>query len=67
LPDSKKIQLYQLVEEIITLTKSETREIKKEIVAIGFSKNQDLEFFTNPTYLGQIIFNLIINTSITYQ
>ena len=63
LPESKKIQLYHLVEEIITLTKSETREIKKEIEAIGFSKDQDLEIFTNPTYLGQIIFNLIINAA----
>lgn len=63
LPDSKVINLYQLVEEVITLTKSETREIKKEIEAIGFSRDQDLPVLTNPTYLGQIIFNLIINAA----
>jgi signal transduction histidine kinase len=61
--ESKKIKLYNLVEEVITLTKSETREIKKEIVAIGFSQADDLEVFANPTYLNQIIFNLIINAA----
>ena len=61
--DAKPIKLYQLVDEVITLTKSETREIKKEIHAQGFSKEFDLEITTNPTYLNQIIFNLIINAA----
>lgn len=61
--DSKPVKIYHLVEEVITLTKSETREIKKEIEAVGFSKDSDLEIITNPTYLNQIIFNLIINAA----
>ena len=61
--ESKSVKLFQLVEEVITLTKSETREIKKEIEAIGFSKEFDLIITTNPTYLHQIIFNLIINAA----
>jgi signal transduction histidine kinase len=63
LPEEKQIKLYEFVEEVITLTKSETREIKKEIEAIGFSKEFDLGLAINPTYLSQILFNLIINAA----
>jgi nitrogen-specific signal transduction histidine kinase len=61
--DSKRTKIYHLVEEVITLTKSETRDIKKIIEAVGFSRDDDLEILTNPTYLNQIIFNLIINAA----
>jgi signal transduction histidine kinase len=59
----QSVKIYHLVEEVITLTKSETREIKKEIQTIGFSKDNDVEILTNQTYLNQIIFNLIINAA----
>lgn len=57
----KRIGLYRFIEEVITLTKSETKEIAKSIQCIGFEK--ELEITTNPTILTQIIFNLIINAA----
>ncbi len=61
--ESKKIQLYKFIEEVITLTKSETKEIQKKIECIGFSNQDSIEIQTNPTCLTQIIFNLIINAA----
>ncbi|MFA6237296.1 MAG: HAMP domain-containing sensor histidine kinase [Bacteriovorax sp.] len=57
----KKIQIYKFIEEVITLTKSETKEIKKKIECIGFAPGDLLEIETNSVCLTQIIFNLIIN------
>lgn len=57
----KKINLYRFIEEVITLTKSETKEIAKSIERVGFEG--ELEITTNPTILTQIIFNLIINAA----
>lgn len=57
----KRIQLYKFVEEVITLTKSETKEIQKKIECIGFEVQDSIELETNSTCLTQIIFNLIIN------
>ncbi len=62
----KKINLYRFIEEVLTLTKSETREIHKSIQCIGFDPTDplnDLEITTNPTCLTQIIFNLTINAA----
>ncbi len=59
----KKISIYQFIEEVITLTKSETKEIQKNIECIGFVAHQEIEIQTNPTCLTQIIFNLIINSA----
>lgn len=62
----KKINLYRFVEEVMTLTKSETREIAKSIQTVGFDPKDptdDLEITTNPTCLTQIIFNLTINAA----
>ncbi len=59
----KKIQLYKFIEEVITLTKSETKEIKKRIDLEGFNKDEIIELETNSTCLTQIIFNLIINAA----
>jgi two-component system NtrC family sensor kinase len=62
----KKINLYHFVEEVMTLTKSETKEIAKTIQYIGFDPHDptnDLEITTNPTCLTQIIFNLVINAA----
>ena len=59
----KKIHLYKFIEEVITLTKSETKEIQKRIICEGFSANDSVELETNSTCLTQIIFNLIINAA----
>lgn len=62
----KKISLHRFIEEVITLTKSETKEIIKHIECIGFDPKDlknDLLIITNPTCLTQIIFNLIINAA----
>jgi two-component system NtrC family sensor kinase len=62
----KKINLYRFIDEVMTLTKSETKEIAKSIQTIGFDPNNptnDLEITTNPTCLTQIIFNLVINAA----
>jgi C4-dicarboxylate-specific signal transduction histidine kinase len=62
----KKINLYHFIEEVLTLTKSETREISKSITCSGFSSDEDsksFEIITNPTCLTQIIFNLTINAA----
>ena len=57
----KKVYLYKFIEEVITLTKSETKEIQKIIECCGFNFTEPLEIETNSTCLTQIIFNLIIN------
>ena len=57
----KKINLYAFIEEVITLTKSETKEILKKIECSGFDIKDGIEIMTNSTCLTQIIFNLIIN------
>ncbi|MBY0412686.1 MAG: HAMP domain-containing histidine kinase [Bdellovibrionales bacterium] len=62
----KRINLYRFVEEVLTLTKSETKEIAKTVQYVGFNpqnESTDLEITTSPTYLTQIIFNLVINAA----
>lgn len=62
----KNIQLSHFIEEVITLTKSETKEILKTLAFEGFLPSDnphDLHIITNPTCLTQIIFNLIINAA----
>ena len=56
----QEINLEDLVNEVIVLTKSETRGIK-----ISTVKNSDHTMLinTNSTWLAQILFNLIINAS----
>jgi two-component system NtrC family sensor kinase len=57
----KEVELVELIKETVTLTKSETRGIRKIIV--NNIKEQKCSILTNPTYLSQVIFNLIINSS----
>jgi signal transduction histidine kinase len=59
----KNTNLINLIEETLTLTKSESKEIRKFIECRNFSKNDGIWINTNPTYLTQIIFNLIINAA----
>lgn len=54
------VSLRNLIDETITLTKSETRFLKKTIV---FKEAEDFQIKVNTTFLSQIIFNLVINSS----
>ena len=55
------VQIVRLVKETVTLTKSESRQILKEIHYDGLP--EDFSIQTNPTWLTQILFNLIVNSS----
>jgi signal transduction histidine kinase len=55
----EKIDIIKLINEVFTLTKSESRHLKKEILC----ETQILEFNTNSTWFAQIIFNLVINSA----
>ncbi len=59
----KKFDLISLLKETIILTKSETKGIRKEVV----SKYDNLAIYSNPTWISQIIFNLIINAGQAIQ
>lgn len=52
------IDLDKLIREVVTLTKSETKCIPKDL---KLEKNFKIK--TNPTFLTQILFNLIINSA----
>lgn len=57
----KNIDLLSLIKETIVLTKSETKGVEKKINVAGNLKKISID--TNPTWISQIIFNLIINSS----
>jgi two-component system NtrC family sensor kinase len=59
----KQINIHRFIEEVMTLTKSETKEIQKIIECVGFNSDEELNILTNPICLTQIIFNLIINSA----
>lgn len=56
----KKIALTKLIEETITLTKSETKQIPKHILN---QFKEEIYVDANPSYLTQIVFNLIVNSA----
>ena len=55
---NEEVSLDNLLSEVITLTKSETREIKFNVI-----NKSNKAFNSNSTWLAQIFFNLIINSS----
>jgi two-component system NtrC family sensor kinase len=55
----KEFDLINLLKETIILTKSETKGIRKLIE----SDEDPLILYSNPTWISQIIFNLIINAA----
>jgi signal transduction histidine kinase len=57
----QSINLKELISETLTLTKSESKQFQRKINFNNIS--EEVEVYTNPTYLSQIIFNLIINSS----
>lgn len=54
--------LLEIINEVSTLTKSESRNIKKLITHESDDK-AEYTTITNPTWLAQIVFNLIINST----
>jgi len=58
--DKHTFNLKRLIEEVVTITKSETKEIRKELI---FLNDEALMITANPTYLSQILFNFIINAA----
>lgn len=58
--ENQKISLKNLIEETLILTKSESKFYKK---LVTFKNCDDILVNINPTYLSQIIFNLVINSS----
>ena len=59
----KDFNLINLIEETIILTKSETRGISKEILSL----ESEIVIFSNPTWISQVLFNLIINAGQALQ
>ena len=59
----KDFDLINLVQETIILTKSEIRGIAKNIE----TNEKELVIFSNPTWISQVIFNLIINAGQALQ
>jgi signal transduction histidine kinase len=57
------IQLKKLVQEVLTLTKSETRGISTTVSYHNFNSNDQISLVANPTWLAQILFNLIVNSA----
>jgi hypothetical protein len=60
-----EINIYSLIQEVLLLTKSESREIKKKITTDH--EIESLVIISNPTWLAQIIFNLVINSSQAFK
>lgn len=56
--DFKSFDLIELLKETIILTKSETKGIKKNIR----SDLEKIPLYSNPTWISQIVFNIIINS-----
>ncbi len=54
-----KLDLKKLIQETVILTKSETRNIKKLMTM----PDEQILINSNPTWITQIIFNLVINAS----
>lgn len=59
----KTFDLITVLEETIILTKSETKGIRKEVI----STKKPINVYSNPTWISQIVFNLIINAGQAIQ
>lgn len=57
------IEVKNLIKETFTLAKSEIYGIPFEINFIGLGDHHEFKLLTNPTWLTQILFNLIVNAA----
>jgi signal transduction histidine kinase len=64
-PTFEDVDIIQLLREVMTLTKSESKSIPKTILFNGSEVINSFELFinTNQTWLAQVLFNLIINST----
>lgn len=53
------VDIEKLINEVFTLTKSESRHLKKTVI----NNNSPEMFKTNPTWLAQVVFNMVINSA----
>lgn len=60
---NESFNISDVLNETILLTKSESKQIPKKINFYNFQTEEDYHIVSNPTWLSQIIFNLIINSS----
>lgn len=62
---TESIELIKLLKEVITLTKSRSKHIRKEIFLNGklINSNDQIHVQTNKTLLAQVFFNLILNST----
>jgi len=60
---NEAFNISDVLNETILLTKSESKQIPKKINFYNFQTDDDYQIKSNPTWLSQIIFNLIINSS----
>ncbi|MBT5095117.1 MAG: HAMP domain-containing histidine kinase [Halobacteriovoraceae bacterium] len=60
---SYQINLSLFIKEVITLTKSESRGIKKNVLIQDVKFLKNFEITKNQTWLYQILFNLMINSA----
>ena len=62
---SKSVNLKNLINEVFTLSKSESRMLRKSITFSGEleANSDDFCIDVNPTMLAQILFNLVVNSS----
>lgn len=58
--DVENVDLSYLINEVFTLAKSETREIEKRFEP---ADNVPIMIKTHPTWLTQILFNLVVNSA----
>jgi len=58
-----EVDIRDLINEILILAKSEIKLINKDLLFCGFEHEEDFILMSNPTYLAQILFNLIINSA----
>ncbi len=57
------VNLKRILHETSTLTKSATQNIQKEIIIEDKNNEHLLDLQSNPTWISQIIFNLIVNSA----
>ncbi len=55
----QSVNIVDIIKETLKIAKSEIRNIKREI---NFYNNEDANITSNPTWISQILFNLIINS-----
>lgn len=59
----KNLNVIEILNEVFTLTKSKSRNLKKEIIVTDDLSDSEIILNSNSTWLAQIFFNLIVNSA----